>query len=251
MPRLHFLPLNAPFLSPYAFSLSAHAPFCLGRKSAGAVARRILRKGIRLAALATVLGVAGGFVAAAQAQDLPSAALISKVKACVQQERADVARSSLARAREVQQLHGAREVPISVRLLGERLLGLPEMGQVGALKDLQWWGYASEALNAQAAGDNVLLLSSTVWEGGLSVSQQAAVIAHELAHLVRDHVPYWHCLQRQSEGQRWLAPMHRDMEKEADDNARRWLSQAGFDAQALDELRQRQERSAAPASLRP
>lgn len=181
---------------------------------------------------------AGALSVGAHAQAL-SPGQVAEVKACKAQSQATISAESLRSARLRQSEYGELDVPVVVRALGWKLLQANNNPGGLSAQDIRWWGYHSPQVNAYAAGSDTLLVSSALWESGLSPDEQAAVLAHEMSHLALSHGTLWGCWHRVVQSPSLHAQLRQEMEEQADEQAREWLARAGFDSGALQRVRSR------------
>ncbi len=200
----------------------------------------------------------------AHAQQMPTSAQIAYVKRCITEPGTTLELDALSRAaaKATQLQHTPVDVPLSVKLIASRLVqASPTLSRKSAgLVEGLLQGYESSQVSAQLRGTAGILVSSALWRATppLSAQEQAAVLAHELAHLEKDDLQLWGCFA-QSRGLPEVPPfpealdsalqekdplvgqfLH-EMELAADRRARELLHDAGFDPLALDQVLSRKD----------
>lgn len=204
-----------------------------------------------------LLGV--GMPFGALAQTLPTKEQVAFVKQCVKAPATATALDQLSRkaAREVQVRYGAVEAPLSVKLIAHRLIqASPELSsRLGGVSSLDIRAYEGRQIQAQLNGVQGLMVSSALWRASpaLDPHEQAAVFAHELAHLEGRDLQLWGCFVQSrlypdimpfSDAMDFIVTgqdptvrqfLH-EMEEVADKRARELLHLAGFDPKALDRV---------------
>ncbi len=197
--------------------------------------------------------------AGAHAQSMPTAEQVAFVKQCIKTPATstEVDRLSRKASKEVQAQLGAAEVPLAIKLIAHRLIQASASLEArwGGVSSLDIRGYESPLINAQLNGTAGILVSSALWKASpaLSPHEQAAVLAHELAHQEEQDLVLWGCFARSrlypdllsfsdamdfvtSSNDPIVKQFLHEMESVADKRARVLLQAAGFDPEALDRV---------------
>lgn len=208
--------------------------------------------------LGAAIAVLFPLMPAAQAQDLPTPEQISFVKACRDSapRKAEAYGDARKSARELRQMQGEADVPLSLKLVLSRIVQASPV--LSALERVHGpftlLGYQHGQPNAQLAGANAVLVSDAVWseDNPLPLELQAALLAHELAHLEENDPVLFGCYalsrtggsghmheavdRELTSGGKVTQQLLHEMEQAADKRARRLLAAANFDPGALEKL---------------
>ncbi|MCC5612108.1 M48 family metallopeptidase, partial [Nostoc sp. CHAB 5834] len=128
--------------------------------------------------------------------EAPTPEQISFVKACSKDpaRKRQAYAASQRSAVQLQQENGREDPPLKLKLILQKLVRASN--RAGQESAFQLIGYEHAQPNAHLAGPTSLLVSSAVWKSSdrpLSLNEQAALLAHELAHLEQDDPVLWGC----------------------------------------------------------
>lgn len=220
-----------------------------------------------LTAVLLCLGACG-----AQAQALPTPEQVKYVKQCAPASvtTAELDKLSRKAAKETQSYFGAVEVPLSVKLVAHRLIQASPLlsSRWDSVNALDLRGYEHRQIHAQLNGVSGVMVSSALWKASpaLDPHEQAAVLAHELAHLEAQDLQLWGCFAQSrlypdlisfADAMDFVVtgndPIVRqflhELEGATDKRARQLLESAGFEPSALDRVLSRPDLLSAEPSF--